>query len=200
MIFCGVAADDTCRYELLRVEHNVWYVDESIHPKLICCGLLEFHIDLSLGDWITLVPLSFNISHFLEYMFLWLGCRYEIFTMSFSFTSVIFLALIWAKSCIFVSWGFKVSLCIFSNLFSNYMLSFWNFLITSTCDFLSSSNFLRSSLCLLIQRFSSCLSKSFPSMSFVDCSVFRLLFNFLFFVTSVLLWFLNLKNLFKMAW
>ena len=88
----------------------------------------------------------FRHSHFLEYLFLWLGCRYRIFTMSFSFTSVIFWALNWAESCILISWGFKVSFSIFSNLFSNYMLSFWNFLITSTCDFLSSSDFLSCSL------------------------------------------------------
>ena len=114
-----------------------------------------------------------------------------------NFHNVIFLALIWAESCIFVSWGFKVSFCIFFNLFSNCMLSFWNFLITSTCDFLSYSDFLscslRYSLCLLIQRFFSYLSRSFPSMSSVDCSIFWLLFNFLICVTSVLLWFLNLK-------
>ena len=107
------------------------------------------------------------------------------------------LALIYVESCVFVSWDFKVSFCIFSNLFSNYMLSFWNLLITSTCDFLSSSNFLscslKSPLCLLIQRFSSCLSRIFPSMSSVDYSVFRLLFNFLIFMTSVLLWLPNLK-------
>ena len=98
--FCGVTAEETCRYELLRVEHNFRYVDESIHPKLICCGLLAFHTDLSLGNLITLVLLSFDISHFLEYLFLWLGCRYEISTMSFYFTSVIFLALILVESCV----------------------------------------------------------------------------------------------------
>ena len=73
--FCSVVADETCRYELIRVEHKLRYVDESIHPKLICCGLLALHIDLSLGALVTLVPLAFDSSHFLGYRFLWLGCR-----------------------------------------------------------------------------------------------------------------------------
>ena len=72
--FCGVTADETCRYELLRVEHKFRYVDESIYPKLICYGLFAFHTNLSLEDLITLVLLYFDISNFLEYLFLWLGC------------------------------------------------------------------------------------------------------------------------------
>ena len=77
------------------------------------------------------------------------------------------------------------------------MLSFWNFLINSTCDFLSSLDFLscslRSSLWFLMQLFSSCLSRSFPSIYSVECSAFWLFFNFLIFATCVLLWFFNLK-------
>ena len=142
---------------------------------MICCWLLGFPIDLSPGALITLVPLSFDISPFLGYRFLWLGCQ-RIFTMLFSFTSVDSWTLTWAGNCIFIPWGFNVLFCIFSNLFSNCMLSFWNFLINSTCDFLLSLDFLscslRSSLWFLMQLFSSCVSRSFPSMSFVECSSF----------------------------
>ena len=92
--------------------------------------------------------------------------------------------------------GLEASFWICYNIFSSKVLLISLFLNLSTCDFVLSS--FKPSICsssswlrFLEWRFSSCFSIFFPSKSSLECSAFRLFFNFLIFVTNVLLWFLS---------
>ena len=121
--------------------------------------------------------------------------------VGFSSTGATSRVMIWTRSisvlfsinCI--SNNFDVLFCISFNFFSNCLFSLWIFLIIYSCVFPSSLRFLSCSLSyLLIFRrhcFSSCFSRTFPSMSSFNLSTFLVLFNFLIFVTNILLWFIN---------
>ena len=109
----------------------------------------------------------------------------------FFFTRVAYCSLTW----ICFPESIEASFWIFSNLFSNRVLLLWIFSNLSTCDFLSSFNSLICSssswLRFLSRWFFSYFFIIFPLKSSLTCFGFRISFNFLIFVTNVLLWFFS---------